>query len=75
MQTASQKRLSRREAAKYLTERGYKTSPNTLAKKATTGGGPIFQKQGPFAVYTPSNLDAYADEKLSQPLRSTSEAA
>ena len=34
------KYLSRKEAAAYLVERGLPYSPNTLQKKATTGGGP-----------------------------------
>jgi hypothetical protein len=65
---------NRREAAAYLTERGLKTSPNTLTKMATTGGGPVYQIYGNKAVYTEPNLDAYAEAKLSPPRSSTAEA-
>lgn len=65
--------LNRREAAAYLTERGLKTSFNTLQKMVTTGGGPLYQIYGNRAVYTPENLDAYVDTKLSAPRYSTSE--
>ncbi len=65
--------LTRPEAAAYLTKRGFKTSPSTLQKMATTGGGPIYQIYGNKAVYTPSNLDAYANAKLSAPRTSTAE--
>ena len=67
--------LTRREAAQYLTERGLHTSKNTLQKMATVGGGPPYQIFGILALYTPDNLDAYAQAKLSAPRRSTSEAA
>jgi hypothetical protein len=66
--------LNRREAANYLTEKGLKTSPNTLQKKATTGGGPVYQLYGNKAVYTPTNLDIYAAAQLSTPRSSTSAA-
>ena len=69
------KYLTRAEAAQYLTEtHGLKTSKNTLQKKATTGGGPLYQLYGNRAVYTPTNLDRYAEEKVTAPKRSTSEA-
>lgn len=42
--------LNRREAAAYLTERGLKTSFNTLQKMVTTGGGPLYQIYGNRAV-------------------------
>jgi hypothetical protein len=66
--------LSRREAALYLTEeRGLKTSWRTLQKMATVGGGPIYRIFGNRAVYTPPDLDFWADARLSPPRRSTSE--
>jgi hypothetical protein len=65
--------LTRPEAAQYLTERGLKTSKNTLQKKATTGGGPEYQLWGNMAVYRPPKLDSYIEQKLSTPRRSTSE--
>lgn len=59
--------LLRKEAAQYLTERGLPTSPNTLQKWATTGGGPLYQRYGKHALYRPANLDAFAEAKLSAP--------
>jgi hypothetical protein len=34
-----ERRLGRKEAAQFLTERGYRTAPATLAKLACIGGG------------------------------------
>jgi len=69
------KYLDRREAAAYLTERGYKTSHGTLQKKATTGGGPPYRRFGNKTLYEPPDLDAWAEAQLTAPRRSTSEAA
>jgi hypothetical protein len=65
----------RREAADYLTERGFKTSWRTLQKLACVGGGPRYYIFGNRALYTDDDLDAYAEGKLSAPRHSTSEAA
>jgi hypothetical protein len=65
--------LDRRESADYLTRRGLKTSPKTLQKLATVGGGPLYRIFGNRAVYEPAHLDEYADGKLSKPRRSTSD--
>jgi hypothetical protein len=65
--------LDRQEAAAYLTARGQKTSKLFLQKLATVGGGPLYQLYGNRALYTPENLDAWADGRLSSPRRSTSE--
>ena len=35
--------LLRKEAARYLTDKGLPVSANTLQKNATTGGGPEYQ--------------------------------
>ena len=40
---------------------------------ATTGGGPIYRIFGNRALYTPDDLLAWAEEKLSAPRRSTSD--
>lgn len=66
--------MSRREAAEYLTARGLTVSHTTLQKWATTGGGPTYRRFGRRAVYSPSDLDAWAESKLTAPMRSTSEA-
>ena len=69
------KYLGRPEAAEYLTEqRGLRTSPRTLTKLASIGGGPVYQRFGKRAVYTQDALDAWADRRLSAPLRSTADA-
>ena len=39
-------RLDRRQAAAFLTVRGYRTAPATLAKLACIGGGPTFESFG-----------------------------
>lgn len=66
--------LSRKEAAEYLAERGLRISHTTLQKFATVGGGPTYRRFGSRAVYTPADLDAWAESKLSAPMNSTSEA-
>ena len=66
--------LTRREASTYLFERyGIKRSPNTLAKYAVIGGGPTYRKAGCAALYQSTDLDEWAAEITSQPVRSTSE--
>ena len=68
------KYLDRAEAADYLTDRGFKTKKGTLQKYATTGGGPPYVRFGNKALYSPDNLDQWAEGKMSAPRRSTSEA-
>jgi hypothetical protein len=68
------KYLDRAEAADYLTSRGLRISKTTLQKFATVGGGPSYQRFGHRSVYTIATLDAWAECKLSAPLRSTSKA-
>jgi hypothetical protein len=53
--------LSRVEAAAYLTTKGYRMKPSTLAKYATTDGGPKFTKTDKNRVhYSQEDLDAWA---------------
>lgn len=68
-------RFDRKEAARHLTEKGFKTSPATLQKYATLGGGPDYQIFGNRAVYTEQSLADWIEAKLSAPRRHTSEAA
>jgi hypothetical protein len=65
------KRLRRKEAAAFLTERGFKTSAFTLAKLATVGGGPEYDIYGNVAIYEQPVLMAWATGKLKR-RRSTS---
>ena len=67
--------LLRPEAADFLTERGFHTTKFTLQKYATTGGGPVYRIWGNRALYTRDDLLTWAKAKLSEPRRSTSEAA
>jgi hypothetical protein len=69
-----EKRYDRREAAAFLTAHGFKTSPKTLQKQATVGGGPDYQIYGNRAVYTEEALLQHAQRKLSPPRRSTSQS-
>ncbi|MBT3016836.1 MAG: helix-turn-helix domain-containing protein [Candidatus Thiodiazotropha sp. (ex Clathrolucina costata)] len=59
--------LTRKEAAEYLKEQGLPVSPNTLQKYATVGGGPEYKIFGNKAVYTESDLDQWAENKLLPP--------
>ncbi len=72
---AETKMLDRKESAIYCTDRGYRTSYNTLMKLACTGGGPTFRKFGGRVIYAPEDLDTWIASRLSPPLISTSEAA
>jgi hypothetical protein len=69
------KYLTRPQAEVHLKERGLPTTKGTLQKYASVGGGPIYRIFGNRAVYTADDLDAWAEEKLSAPRRSTSELA
>jgi len=65
--------LTRREAATYLQAKYRVGAVGTLAKAVTVGGGPAFRKIGKRVVYLPSDLDAWARERMSEPMRSSSE--
>lgn len=66
--------LTRQEAASYLSGRGLLVSKNTLQKFATVGGGPEYSIFGNRALYTPQNLDGWAELRLTASRKSTSEA-
>jgi hypothetical protein len=63
----------RAEAAAYLTRLGYPTATATLAKLASTGGGPTFRSFGRVPLYRPEDLLAWAESRTSAPRRSTSD--
>ena len=67
------KLLRRWQAAKYLEARGIPISANTLAKKATNGGGPRFRKFDRFPLYSEADLDAWISTRLSPLKASTSD--
>jgi hypothetical protein len=56
--------LNRKQASDRLKARGLKIEPTTLAKYATTGGGPPFQKWSRTPVYDPEMLDQWAEQRL-----------
>lgn len=64
------------EAADYLTNRrGVRTARKTLEKLRSIGGGPRFRHFGRFPKYREDWLDEYAETRISEPKRSTSDAA
>jgi hypothetical protein len=67
-------RLTRRTAAEALTAAGFPVSPETLATKATRGGGPPFQRFGRVPLYRWGDCLDWAHSRLSAPISSTSEA-
>jgi hypothetical protein len=62
----AERRLTRREAAAFLSARGYRVAENTLMKYATVGGGPVYEKFGRRALYTESTLLAWAASKTTR---------
>ena len=71
--TTVERYLSRTEAAEFLSERGYKTAPATLAKRAVVGGGPPFVSWGRKPLYQPETLLEWAQRRCTGPRRSTSD--
>jgi hypothetical protein len=42
---------------------------------ASLGTGPVYRKRGPFAYYQDADLDAFAQTKISDPIRKASEVS
>jgi hypothetical protein len=62
----------REDAAAYLTATfGFPVSKAWLAKLASTGGGPVFRKAGRVPLYSKSDLDYWAQARLSEPFRAS----
>ena len=73
MTTTTSKYLRRAAAAHYVRETwGMPCSSKWLAKLAVLGGGPVYRKAGRFPLYTPEDLDSWAESRLGAPRRSTS---
>ena len=71
---SSPKYLRRKPAAQYLREHwGLPCSPNTLAKLAVIGGGPIYRRAGRIPLYAIEDLDRYVEQKIGKQHRSTSD--
>lgn len=67
-------RLRRWEASDYLRRvHGVELAPATLAKLASIGGGPGFQKASRIPLYPTEELDRWAIERLGGLRRSTSD--
>jgi hypothetical protein len=64
--------LSRKEAARYLSERGLQTAPQTLARKFCEGTGPLCATLNRRAMYYRQHLDDWFAEQLAPPRRSSS---
>lgn len=74
METSERPRLRRSEVPEYLMRvHGIPIAMATLNKLATIGGGPEMQYAGRIPLYTPEALDAWAQQRLSRPVRSTAE--
>ncbi len=73
MYTETERRLTRSEAAAFLTERGYRVAYATLNKYASVGGGPVFESFGRRPLYKPADLLAWVASKTTPPRRHTSE--
>lgn len=66
--------LRRADASRYLARvHGLSFATATLAKLAVIGRGPAFQRCGKIPLYSPADLDAWAQAKLSKRVTSTSE--
>ena len=61
-------------AARRLTELGASRSPATLRKLLCTGGGPRFRRLNGKPVYTMADLEAWIEDRLSEPVASNAEA-
>jgi hypothetical protein len=69
----SERLLTTREASEFLAERGVSRKPATLNRLRCQGGGPEFKKFGRAVYYEPATLLRFINERLSPPLRSTSD--
>jgi len=65
--------LTREQTAAALTAAGFPVKKQTLATKATRGGGPLFRRFGTKPLYRWSDARAWAESRLSKPVGSTSE--
>jgi hypothetical protein len=65
--------LRRKDVAQALTEAGFPTASSTLATRASRGGGPPFSLYGRVPLYRWGEALQWAQSRLSEPIRSTSE--
>jgi hypothetical protein len=64
--------MSRKEAARYLTDRGLPMAAQTLARKFCEGTGPLCTSLNRRAMYYRAHLDDWFAEQLAAPRRSSS---
>ncbi|MGZ3489663.1 MAG: hypothetical protein ACXVBY_22710, partial [Isosphaeraceae bacterium] len=65
--------LRRAQAADYVRCRwGFPCSQGYLNKLASVGGGPVFRRAGRWPIYIAADLDAWAQSKITGPLKKTS---
>jgi hypothetical protein len=62
-------------ASHWLSARGIRRSPATLRKLRCIGGGPTYRLLNGKPYYTDLDLGAWVEERLSAPLRNSSENA
>ena len=74
MQGILERRLSRAEAAARVRAGGQPCEQSTLAKEATYGSGPPYVIIGGRAFYAPGDVDAWAQSRVSAPIRKASDA-
>ncbi len=76
MENPERPRLRRSEVPAYMLEKhGIPVALKTLNKFASVGGGPAMEYFGRIPLHRPEDLDAWASERLSKPVRSTAEKA
>jgi hypothetical protein len=74
MTNLNRPRLRRSEVPEYLLgKHGIPIAIATLNKMASIGGGPAMRYAGRIPLYDVEDLDAWAAERLSKPVRSTAE--
>jgi hypothetical protein len=76
MTTPSSTYLRRDDAAAYVRQRhNINCTAGYLAKLASAGGGPVFRRlHNRWAVYREEDLDAWAQTRVTGPLRKASDA-
>ena len=67
--------LDTEAAAGWLTARGVRRAPSTLRKLRCIGGGPRYRVLNGKPYYIEPDLIAWIEERLSAPLRNSSERA
>ena len=73
MKAYDERRLTRLEAAAFLSERGFRVAYATLNKYATLDGGPPYESFGRRPLYKPTDLLSWVASKTSGPRANTSD--